>query len=180
MDKKKHWESRGSQSCWNGEDRMTVWSNASLRSRSRPKHGLPFEFSVREPPGPKSAKWAPLSLSALPQNLHRPVAPPGWIEMCARHLAVARHFSTKFHHSGYITRAHARFVPHCWNEIQLKFLLKLWHALMNIAIMLHQIVLIILLYIRGHNFMVIPDLITLHHISATAFPKSWTDAQKCF
>ena len=64
-------------------------------------------------------------------------------------------------------------------KFSFNFLLKAWHALMNIAIMLHQIVLIILLYIRGHNFMVIPDLITLHHISTTAFPKSWK-AQKCF
>ena len=47
---------------WEEELYIDVLIKCHHISQSGPKHGLPFEFSVQEPPGPKSAKWAPHSL----------------------------------------------------------------------------------------------------------------------
>ena len=152
---------------------LSVWSETQFAS---------FEFCVREPSGPKSAKWAPLSLSApclLAGKTCTVSKGVRWRHLCnlwmraARHLAAAsaNFFRAKFHHSA----LHYTHVPPSFRIAKMKFsfnfLLEIWlHTLMSIAITLHQIVLMILLYIRGHNFMVISDLITLHHIYATAYP----------
>ena len=146
-------------------------------SQSGQKHGLPFEFCVREQSGPKSAKWAP-TLSFAGKTCIKVWKGVWWRHLGGFARATSRLRATFFTRSFTIQRLHYTHVPVSFRIAKMKFnsfnffLLKLWlHALMSIAIMLHQIVLIIWLYIRGHNFMVIPNLITLHHITShTAIP----------
>ena len=149
-------------------------------SQSGPKHSLPllsFVFGSRpvqsRPNGPHSLF---LPLACLPAKLasSRKVSGGATYVACGCALRAisrlrANFFRAKFHHSA----LHYTHVPPSFRIAKMKFsfnfLLEIWlHTLMSIAITLHQIVLIILLYIRGHNFMVISDLITLHHIYATA------------
>ena len=151
-------------------------------SQSGPKHSLPllsFVFRSRpvqsRPNGPHSLF---LPLACLPAKLapSRKVSGGATYVTCGCALRAisrlcANFFRAKFHHSA----LHYTHVPPSFRIAKMKFsfnfLLEIWlHTLMSIAIMLHQIVLMILLYIRGHNFMVISDLITLHHIYATAYP----------